>query len=143
MPLMQNAIKAVTNRMPKVISPRTHAIIDYATAGAFIGMGIFLWRRNKRAAMASLICGGAEAASSMVTDYPGGVWKLMSFRVHGGIDMGLATLAGSMPEMMNFDESRASRFFTAQSLRIAAVTGLTDFTGTGEPSQFEHLRRAS
>ena len=141
--LMQNAIKVMTNRMPKVISPKTHAIIDYATAGAFIGMGIFLWRRNKRAAMASLICGGAEAATSLLTDYPGGVWRLMSFRVHGGIDMGLATLAGSMPEMMNFDESRASRFFTVQSLRIAAVTGLTDFTGTGEPRQFEQLRRAS
>ena len=143
MPIMQNAIKVMTNRMPKVVSPKTHAIIDYATAAAFIGMGIFLWRRNKRAAMASLICGGAEAATSLVTDYPGGVWKLMNFRVHGGVDVGMATLVASMPEIMKFEDENSARFFSMQAMNIAAVTGLTDFTGTGEPNQFEHLHRAA
>ena len=143
MPIMQNAIKVMTNRMPKVVSPKTHAIIDYATAAAFIGMGIFLWRRNKRAAMASLICGGAEAATSLVTDYPGGVWKLMNFRVHGGVDVGMATLVASMPEIMKFEDENSARFFSMQAMNIAAVTGLTDFTGTGEPDQFEHLHRAA
>jgi len=143
MPIMQNAIKVMTNRMPKVVSPKTHAIIDYATAAAFIGMGIFLWRRNKRAAMASLICGGAEAATSLVTDYPGGIWKLMNFRVHGGVDVGMATLVASMPEIMKFEDENSARFFSMQAMNIAAVTGLTDFTGTGEPDQFEHLHRAA
>ena len=143
MPIMQNAIKVMTNRMPKVVSPKTHAIIDYATAAAFIGMGIFLWRRNKRAAMASLICGGAEAATSLVTDYPGGIWKLMNFSVHGGVDVGMATLVASMPEIMKFEDENSARFFSMQAMNIAAVTGLTDFTGTGEPNQFEHLHRAA
>ena len=143
MPIMQNVIKMVTNRMPKVISPTTHAVIDYATAASFIGMGVFLWKRNKRAAMASLICGAAEAASSMVTDYPGGVWKLMSFRVHGGIDIGMATLVSSMPGMMRFEDANSARFFTVQGMNIAAVTGLTDFEGSGEARQFERLERVA
>jgi len=143
MPVMQSAIKMATDRMPKVISPTAHAVIDYAAAASFIGMGIFLWKRNQRAAMASLICGAAEAANSLLTDYPGGVWKMMNFRVHGGVDIGMATLVSSMPGMLRFEDANAARFFTLQGLNIAAVTGLTDFEGTGKPKQVERLDRAA
>ena len=54
MPILANATKAVTDRMPKVISPGVHAIIDYATAGTFFAMGALFWSRNKRAAVSSL-----------------------------------------------------------------------------------------
>ena len=78
MPILANATKAVTDRMPKVISPGVHAIIDYATAGTFFAMGALFWSRNKRAAVSSMVCGAAEAITAATTDYPGGVVKAMS-----------------------------------------------------------------
>jgi hypothetical protein len=57
MPLLDQAARFATNKMPKVISPKTHAIIDYAMAASFFGMAAFFWRRNKRAALSALICG--------------------------------------------------------------------------------------
>ena len=33
MALLETGVRELSNRMPKVISPKTHAIIDYAVAG--------------------------------------------------------------------------------------------------------------
>ena len=141
MPLLANITKSVTDRMPKVISPGAHAIIDYATAAGFIGMGIFLWRREKRAAISSLVCGAAEAMTAVMTDYPGGLVKEISFETHGRIDVGMAGLVAAMPGVMRFEDDPASRFFSVKAIMLAAVTGLTDFTGSGRPGQLSRLEK--
>ena len=83
MPLLETGARFAARRMPKVINPSAHAVLDYAIAGTFLIMGARLWRRNRRAAVGSLICGGAAALNAMVTDYPGGVTPLMDYRTHG------------------------------------------------------------
>jgi len=67
MALIEKGVQAVAERMPKVISPRTHAIIDYATAGSFLLAGALLWKRNKRAAVGAMLCGHPQRASSRST----------------------------------------------------------------------------
>ena len=67
MPLLQSSIKAVGSPLPKLISPKAHAIADYTTAAAFLAAGALFWKRSKRAAVASLICGGAELAVELLT----------------------------------------------------------------------------
>lgn len=141
MPLLANITKSVTDRMPKVISPGAHAIIDYATAAGFIGMGIFMWKREKRAAISSLVCGAAEALTAVMTDYPGGLVKEISFETHGRIDVGMAGMVATMPGVMHFEDDPASRFFSIQAIMLAAVTGLTDFTGSGRPGQLSRLEK--
>ncbi|MCI0349813.1 MAG: hypothetical protein L0Z53_10340 [Acidobacteriales bacterium] len=141
MPLLQSAAQGLTDRLPTVISPRTHAIIDYATAAAFLTMGGVLWRRNRRAALASLLCGGAELLTSLLTDYPGGVAKAITFPAHGRIDAGLAAMTATMPTYFGFDDTAQSRFFRVQGIGMAAVAGLTDFTGTGERQQLKKLKK--
>jgi hypothetical protein len=118
-------VKAVSKGMPKMISPRTHAIIDYAIAGSFFVAAAVLARRHRRAAVASLACGVAELATAAITDYPGGVKPLISFRTHERIDSGLASIVGAMPLAMNFSDDRQSTFFRAHGIAIAAVVGLT------------------
>src|SRR5205807_8645403 len=86
MPILDQAAKWTTNKMPKVINPTAHAIIDYAMAASFFGMAAFFWRRNKRAAISALVCGAAETITSLCTDYPGGVVDEISFETHGTID---------------------------------------------------------
>ena len=141
MPLLAQLTRWSTNKMPKVINPTAHAIIDYATAATFFAMAAFFWRRNKRAAISSLVCGSAETITSLLTDYPGGVAREISFETHGKIDFGLAGLVANMPAMMRFSDEPESRFFTLQGMTLAAVTGLTDFTGTGKGGQLEELEK--
>src|SRR5258708_26129131 len=143
MPLLHQATKFATNKMPKVINPTAHAIIDYAAAASFFGMAAFFWRRNKRAAVSALVCGAAETVTSLYTDYPGGVVKEISYETHGIIDFGLSGMVASLPDMLRFSGEPESRFFRVQGLTLATVTGLTNFTGTGEGGQLKELDRRS
>lgn len=129
MPVLHSSVKLLTKHMPKVISPKTHAVLDYVTAGTFLAGGILLLtrRRDKRAGISALVCGVAETITSLLTDYPGGVTDLISFPTHGKIDMGLAAMTATLPEFMEFSDSQDMGFFRAQALLVTANAGLTDF----------------
>jgi hypothetical protein len=73
MALAQQAAGLMTNKLPKVISPRTHAIIDYLMIGTFILMGSLFWKKNRKASIAAFSCAAAEATTTLLTDFPGGV----------------------------------------------------------------------
>jgi hypothetical protein len=88
MPLWPLGLQIVTGRMPKTVKPSTHVVLDCAIAGSFLLMAARFWQRNRRAAIASLICGGASAANMMLTDYPAGALDVISYRTHGRIDGG-------------------------------------------------------
>lgn len=139
MPMLEQATRWATNKMPKVINPTAHAIIDYAMAASFFAMAALFWRRNKRAAISCLACGGTETAVALLTNYPGGVTDAISFETHGRIDFGMSGFISSMPNLLRFSDESESSFFRLQGMAMAAVTGLTDFTGTGEPHQRERL----
>ena len=143
MPILDHAARWATNKLPKVIDPKAHAVIDYAMAVSFFGMAAFFWRRNKRAAVSALVCGAAETITVVCTDYPGGVAKEINFETHGTIDFGLSGLAASFPDMLRFSGEPEARFFRLQGLALATVAGLTDFTGSGEGRQLEELDRRS
>src|SRR5438128_8061208 len=127
MPLSQMATRAVVNRLPKVINPTAHAVIDYVVAGTFFALGAYFWRNNKRAATGAVLCGSATAATSMLTDYPGGVKRVISFETHGKIDAGLAGLTATMPNFLAFNDEDEANFFRTAALAETVVTGLTDF----------------
>lgn len=127
MPLMNQAVEAVAGRLPKVISPRVHAVIDYATAGAFFLMGALFWKNNKRAAVAAICCGVAEATNTMITRYPGGVADVISFETHGKIDAAMAGAVSTMPNLLGFSDEPEAKHFRMQGTMIAGVTAMTDF----------------
>jgi hypothetical protein len=130
---MQKGVALAAGRLPK-ISPRTHAALDYAIAGSFVLMGALFWRRNRRAAMGALFCGGATAAVSLLTDYPGGVKKVIPYSLHGKIDSGLIAMTAAMPRLMNIEEQRETKFFSRQALAKTAITAMTDFDDDGQKS---------
>lgn len=127
MALLESGVRFAAGRMPKVIKPGTHAVLDYAVAGVFLAMGTRLWKRNRRAAVGSLLCGGAAALNAMVTDYPGGVVHAIDYRTHGRIDAGLAALTASAPRLLGFSDEDEARFFGFQALAETVVSGLTDY----------------
>jgi hypothetical protein len=127
MPFAQTATRVVADRLPKLIGPKGHAVADYSVAGAFLLMSAMYWRNNKRASIAAMLCGGATAIISMLTNYPGGVKRVISYRMHGRIDAGLAGLTAAMPNFLAFPDEDEAKFFRMMALGETVVTGLTDY----------------
>jgi hypothetical protein len=126
MPLLHKGVQMLSNKAPKIISPKTHAIIDYAVvAGGFFLIGGLAWRRHKRAAISSIILGAAEVGVAMITDFPGGVAPLISFPTHLKLDAGLSAVTATMPNLMGFTDQWPSTFFRVHGAAMAAVGGMT------------------
>jgi hypothetical protein len=137
MPMLYAAADNLTRRLPKLLSPKAHAIADYATVGSFLLAGAILWRKHKQAAEGAFLCAGAEIVLNLLTDYPGGIISAVSFPVHRKIDIGLAALTATMPELLRFRHGR--KFFLVQSAAITAAANLTRFSPARNPSR---IRRA-
>src|ERR1700756_2916112 len=96
--------------LPKVISPRTHAVIDYIHAGANFVAGALLHRRSPRASNAAFALGAGILVNALMTDYPLGVFRRYSFRVHEALDYGIATTSASMPKLLAIDGRAEAQF---------------------------------
>ena len=127
MAIFNTAARMALKPVPRFISPKAHALMDYISVGSFLMSAAWFWSRNKRAVLASVICGGTQLAVSLLTDYPGGTNKAISFRVHGEIDLGLAAMSAAMPEFFAFEDDHEKKFFLAQGAVITAVRELTEF----------------
>jgi len=143
MPLLHKGVQMLSNRAPKVISPRLHAIIDYAiVAGGFFAVGALAWRRHRRAAISSIILGAAETGVAMITDYPGGVAPLINMETHLKLDAGLSAVTATMPNLMGLEEGWPATFFRAHGAAMAAVGGMTDL-GSGYRRTRSELRKVA
>ena len=126
MPLLHKGVQMLSNWAPKVISPKAHAIIDYAVvAGGFFLIGALAWRKHKHAAISSIILGAAETGVAMITDFPGGVAPLISFDTHLKLDAGLSAVTATMPNLMGFTDEWPASFFRMHGAAMAAVGGMT------------------
>lgn len=92
MPMLNTVLQKLDGRIPKVIDARTHGIVDYCHASFFLSMAVVCRKKNPRAAAAALGTGLFVLVQSLVTDYPLGATKLMSFETHGKLDAGFAAL---------------------------------------------------
>ena len=134
MALLQKGVAAVIRRMPKMISPGGHAVADYANAGIFALMGMLFWRKNPKAAVAAFAAAIAEAGTALVTDYPGGMVRVIDFSTHETVHMGLSAALFAIPSMLRFDDAAEAKYFRLMGLNLTAVAGLTDF-GEAVPRQ--------
>jgi hypothetical protein len=113
--------------LPKVISPKTHAVIDYVHAGTNFMVGALLRGRNRRASNAAYAFGASILANALMTDYPLGVFRRYSFRVHGALDYGIAAASASMPKLLGFEDQPEARFFKWQGTGESLVAAMTDY----------------
>jgi hypothetical protein len=127
MALMQKGVALAASRMPKKISPRVHAALDYAVAGSFLLAGAIFWKRNRRAAVGSLLCGGATGAVSLLTDYSGSGRKPISYSMHGQIDAGLIAMTAAMPKLVGIEDDPQAKFFSGEAAAKTAITAMTNF----------------
>jgi hypothetical protein len=127
MALFQKSASIFSNRLPKVLGPRTHSIIDYSVAALLFSAGVLFWQKHKSASLSALFCGSGVLLNAMFTDYPGGVVRGMSFETHGKIDAGIAGLTATIPSLMGFGGDAQARFFEATAVAETLATGFTDY----------------
>ncbi len=109
------------------ISPAQHAVLDYCVASTFLGVGISLFNRNRRAAALALINSGMVLGLSMLTDYPGGVVRKLSFKAHRTGDIIQASLAAVGPVLLGFGDEPEARYFYGQAVSEIGVIATTDW----------------
>ncbi len=125
--ITDQAVGAVTKRLPKVIDARTHGMIDYAHATFFLGMALVCRKNNPRAALAALLTGSFVLTQSLLTDYALGAEPVLSFGAHGALDGGFAALSPAIPGIFGFEGTAAANIFRANAFVEGAVVGMTDF----------------
>jgi hypothetical protein len=113
--------------MAKILKPAVHGALDYALALLFLLLpGILDFPDN--AATLSYIVGAAYIATSLVTRYPLGVWKLIPFPTHGVIESMMALFWIASPWLFRFaDHASARTFFVVAGIGLLAVVAITDY----------------
>jgi hypothetical protein len=130
----------------KPIGPARHAMLDYGVAATFLMLGFRFRGRHDGASALAFINGAMVLGMSLMTDYPGGVWRTISFKTHGMLDAAQAALAGLGPLMFGFAGDPEARTFYAQATSEVGVIAMTDWnagTGgslTGTPSSLRDRR---
>jgi hypothetical protein len=120
-------LENLNSAIPKPINPTVHAVLDYATAAYFFGVSAGLWRRNLAGGIGALVNGAAVLGLSLMTDYPGGVWKRISFPTHGKVDAVQAAMAAAVPVTGGFADEGDAWFFFGQAMNEAGVIAMTDW----------------
>ena len=112
--------------VPKMIDPATPAVIDYATVATLAGMGMYLQRRHPRAAALAWMNAGAVLGLSLMTDYPGGLFRKISFPMHGAVDAVQTSMSALGPALMGFASDPEATWFYSQAAVETGVIATTD-----------------
>ena len=142
MPMLNNFAKMAVKPLPRMVTPNGHAVVDMMIAGVFLAMMGLFWKRNRRAAAAALLCGGAQLGVSLLTDYAGRDQKPIKFSTRRKLDLGLAAMTAAMPEFLGFKHQPEKKFFIAQGMVITVTNELTRFPEPRE-SEWKGRRRAA
>jgi len=120
---------AITDQIAisRSIDPAQHAMLDYGVAATFFALGMRYRGRNAAASALAFINGGMVLATSLMTDYPGGLWRTISFKTHGTLDMVQAALAGFGPVLFGFANRPEARTFYGQAMSEVGVVAMTDW----------------
>jgi hypothetical protein len=109
------------------ITPAGHAVLDYSVAATFFAMGTAFARRHPTASALAFVNGAMVLGMSLLTDYPGGLYRTLSFRAHRTGDIVQAALAGFGPLLLGFAGDPEARYFYGQACSEVGVIAATDW----------------
>jgi hypothetical protein len=136
MPDIRDGISMGRKRLPKVINPKLHAILDYAAAATCFTMAALYWRKHKPAAITSLALGVAHTTNNLLTEYPGGAWPVMNLETHDRVSTGIAAMTATLPRAVGFSGDAQARFFRLQAVGQAIILSMAE-TGLDSDSRRE------
>ena len=121
------ALHQLEAKLPKVISPKTHGIIDYCHAAFFATVAVVCWKSNRRAALAAAGTSALVIVQGLLTDYKWGIKKVIPFETHGQMDGGFAALSLGIPKTFGFEGTVPATIFHVNAFVEATIVGLTDW----------------
>jgi len=121
---------------PKKINPTTHAMLDYGVAATFFALGARYRGRNTAASALAFVSGGMVLGMSLFTDYPGGIWRRISFKTHGMLDAVQAAITGFGPVLLGFGDTADAKPFYAQATSEVGVIAMTDWGAVPRRHEF-------
>jgi hypothetical protein len=108
--------------VPKMISPGAHAVLDYGVASSYFALWSQMRHRHPAAAGLACVNGCMVLGLALLTNYPGGVFKVLSFKAHRTMDWMQAGLAGFGPVLLGFgDEPEAAPFYTQAASEVGVI----------------------
>jgi hypothetical protein len=138
--LMQQATSALPDMrgMTKALQPLPHAVIDYAWAGTMMAAPwLFGFSRNRKATTNAVVSGAGILALSLMTRYPLGAVKLVSFPTHGVIEAVAGVATAAAPWLMGFSRNRSAKLTHLLSgLGTLMVVAMTDYQAA-EQSEYD------
>jgi hypothetical protein len=96
-------------------------------AATFFALGMKYRDTHRGASALAFLNGAMVLGMSLLTDYPGGVWKKISFPMHGTLDVVQAAVAGFGPLLMGFADEPEARTFYGQAMSEIGVIAATDW----------------
>jgi hypothetical protein len=127
MPVLTSAADVLTRKLPKLISQDAHLAIDYAVAGSLFAAGAWHWRRDRRAAFGSAICGASTLGLALMTSSSGGSKRAISFPLHRKLENGLSAMIATMPEFLHLEKGRGRKHFLITAGVLTLLSNLTEF----------------
>lgn len=109
------------------LTARQHAMLDYAVAGVFFAVGAHFSSRHRDAARLAYVNGAMVLGLSLLTNYPGGAYRTLSFKAHRAGDVVQAAMAALGPTLLGFGAEPEARFFRWQAASEAGVIAATDW----------------
>lgn len=113
--------------IPKMISPGQHAVLDYGVASYYLGLAARYRNQNRAAAGLAAANGLMVLGLALATDYPGGVFKTVSFKSHRTMDWVQAGMAALGPVLLGFANEPEARPFYSQAMSEVGVIAATDW----------------
>jgi hypothetical protein len=120
-------LTTITERVPRFIDPKGHAFLDYLTAGTFFALGFAMLGRHSRAAGLAFANGASVLAVSLLTDYPGGLFRTISFKTHRTMDIIQAGMSAAGPSLLGFAGDPEAQAFHGQALVEGGVIAATNW----------------
>ena len=129
------------DKMPRLVSAKTHAVIDYLhVATNFVAAAMF-FRKNKPAGIGAAILGASVLANALMTDYELGVFRLYSFKVHGMLDYGVAATSALIPTLFGITDTPEAKFFHIQGGAETLAAGVSNYDDDSGAERTGHSER--
>jgi hypothetical protein len=127
MPVLTSAADVLTRKLPKLVSQDAHLALDYAIAGSLFAAGAWYWRRDRKAAFGSAICGASTLGLALLSSRPAGAKCAISFPVHRKLENGLSAMIATMPEFLHLENGRGRKPFLITAGVLTVLSNLTEF----------------
>lgn len=112
----------------KLLPAWLHAIADYAVGALLVvvALGVDM---STEATIAGVVVGATVLAVSMLTRYPLGIVKVLSFRIHSIGDYAATLLLFVAPFALGFNDTDAgvTAFYVAAGVAVLAVSLITNY----------------